>query len=87
MLLVVIAAVVPLESADDCRGEMYNAAVLLDRSSMDGHVRDPDEKIFLVIAVGLGIAKEGLMPCFFTPSVEKGICSNRGKYLITTLKV
>lgn len=51
---------------------------------MDGHVRDPDEKIFLVMAVGLGI---DLVLCFFTPSMEKGICFNRGKDLTTTFKV
>lgn len=66
---------------------MYNAPVLLDRSSMDGHVRDADEKSFLVIAIGLGAESEDLMLCFFTPSMEKGTCSSRGKLLTTTLKV
>jgi hypothetical protein len=84
MLLVVIATVVLLESADDCCGEMYNAAVLLDRSSIEEHVRDPDENIFLVIAVGLGT---DLVLCFFIPSMEKGTRFNRGKYLTTTFKV
>ena len=84
MLLVVVAAIVLLETSDDCRGEMYNAAVLLDRSSTDEHVRDADEKSFLVIAIGLGIESEDLI---FTPSMEKGICSSRGKLLTTTLKV
>lgn len=55
VFLIIVAATALLESSDDCCGEMYNAAVLLDRSSMDGHVRDADEKIFLVIAVCLGI--------------------------------